>query len=305
MDEFHFQLSILNYQFPFPMAKSPQKPQGFVANNLVAESSPLGLNTEAEVLETEEVNEGYFLLKDLEDVYTDTIIRLIAVNGRNQSPIRLTPFQTRSGRLMTGQEDIPLEEKKKKYVQVVDAYTNYTLIHNMTLDLNNPYDVITWNWVKYFPLLALKAENVNEDTLFFVENKKDFVRKKISLREKRDRASDIIRDANVFEIVDICLLIGEKAENFARQELVEQLRDIADKDPDRILSKVDSPDRAYYSMIKHLAQLGYFTVNNGTYSYKNATIGRDEQGTVAWLKDRNNLDEFNYLQRELKNAHRI
>src|SRR4051812_5008300 len=199
------------------MATPPKNPANFKANNLLDES-PTGLmstDTAAGDPETAEAADDsevvhLDLLPDLDEVYSDTIIRIVAINGRNQSPVRITPFQTKNGKLLTGQEDIPFEEKKKRYVKIIDEMTNFTFQDNIVLDLTNQFDKITWGWIQYFPFLAKTAEDVNEETLFFVENKKAFIRKKITMRQKRDKATDLVRQADMSELIDLALLLGEK-----------------------------------------------------------------------------------------------
>jgi len=179
----------------------------------------------------------------------------------------------------------------------VDMYGNNKVLRitkNITLNMENDNDRLTFNQLKFHPRFAkggnsvLTLHNVEEASIDYV-----------TLKDKEAEANAIVKE-----------LVGKNLELFARVLLVpikpgttesvikRAVYEKCEVNPELVISEWNSPERE----LKELLHLGIdkevFGKVNGVYSFRGETIGTSFEMALSWLK--NNDDLIPSIRKELK-----
>lgn len=226
------------------------------------------------------------------NVTTKKKVILRSVYGKQQGPLLVCPVTDQITGQLKGVKNLS-EEEKRNTVRVVSLDTFRTISDGLVLNLDNPVDLIDWEWLKETTEIALSFEEAQHSVncLFYVEDLDLEVEKKVSKRDLVYTAMNYIKEASSYKKSEVCRLLGQDVRYFNQLQIDDYLTSLAFETPLRITTVFE--DKNSKTKLFFYALLDKKIINRGqggVYRYEDVTLGLTEEQALYWLKDSINTD---------------
>ena len=240
--------------------------------------------------ETKELSKEEELIRMLKDRKK---IVLLARYGKTQGPLTLTPVMDPVTGQMRGVKLLS-EQEKQKAIRVVDPNTNRKIVDRMTFDYDNEVDRIDWEWIVHNKeIVASRAETLkSEVALFFVDNYEQEQKEKVSLRELRLKAGNLVNKMSEVERLQVMRLFGADASYLKPFEISEFLYDKAENFPEMLIQRANDQNAKEKIFIMDAVKANAIVHDEATkvFSYGSMKIGTTLESVISWIKDPENKD---------------
>jgi len=217
-------------------------------------------------------------------------VRLIAVDSKyNVAPYFIAPkFNEKTKQYDTGQS-FKNDEEKAACPYVIDEETSIPVKHLQTFDLNNPIDAIVFKFIMLDLALADNKKSVNPLVhRFYVEDKEEEAKITISKTREKIEAFNFIKSMSLEEMMDFARLMQVWARSLSATQIEGKLYDLADEDPEKIISAYTDRNRKHKQFLHKLVDRAVLHMENGKFMYGNELIGINEDYSIEWMKDPKN-----------------
>lgn len=236
-------------------------------------------------------------------------ITFAAFHPRTQLPVTCRPGMDKSGKIYTGQgksgywESLTKDEKDKIDFLVTPT-TSYTLEDGKVLDLENPYDAVTWKWLQRHPYLTLERSKRNKDNVFFVVNPQKEAQMYLDTTAKVDEARPAVRKLSSADQARVASALGlHAAETFPPEQLLQWMLQKANTDPQAVLDAINPENRGKVNAKNFLTKAVMFGVierlKDGLFYFggeKGINIGHSEDMVIDYLLNPENKDRVRGMQ---------
>lgn len=249
---------------------------------------------------TKELSREEQLIKKLKD---DKKIILKARYGKTQGPLILCPVIDPVTGQMRGVKALSDEDKKKE-LRVVDQSTSRKITDGIEINYDNVVDRIDWEWIVYNKEISSSRKECwqGETSLFFVEDYAGEQKQKVSDRELKLEAQNLIMNLSDDRRNEVTRLFGVPAHQMEPFEVKEFLYEKAEKFPKLVIDRVKDEKAKEKLFVMELTDAGIIKQDAETkvFLYGDLKLGSSFESLISWVRDQENQDLVREMQLLLK-----
>lgn len=191
----------------------------------------------------------------------------------------------------------------------------FDIVDGTTFDLDNTQERFIWEAIKNCPLIApdMYAKDKNGNSLingdakrygiaeFYIERPGAESQRRVSRKKlKHDAESYIYQDERGAEgRVLKARLLGHKMDNMPDADVTDYLLQVAEKDPEKIISLYTGGDTAVRLLFIEARDKHIINYKNKLYIYAdNVVLGATDEAAILYLKDPKNANVYKLIKQD-------
>ncbi len=238
---------------------------------------------------------------------TDQIITLRCVYKITE--VRIYPVKDKNtGRLLGNVKpvdangDIILSLEERASGQYFAKATDSVLLKDgYTLNLADPYDKATWEWLKHSKKIAMSLEDAAKtpSAEFYVFMPEVEAAKSVSVSKSKAKAFQFVVESSTERNYQVCRLLGHRMDGLPYTQVEEFLFSLCETNPKKIIETfTDSKMKTRLFLMDALDKNVIVFINN-IFMYKTQPLGTDEDYVISWLQDPANITLVTMIKDEL------
>tara|TARA_R110002020_G_scaffold178035_2_gene370804 strand:- start:1827 stop:2507 length:681 start_codon:yes stop_codon:yes gene_type:complete len=172
---------------------------------------------------------------------------------------------------------------------------NWDSLGEAKLDLDNPVDSATYEWLKGHPMVTAAHPRIK------LINEGERVDKTLSHKRLLTQAYNIVDKLQGTKLANFARVLGLSTLHISEDALKTGVFEFTDNNPSLIIEEWEDKDRSVKEMLKTGHEKGIFKVNKaGVWAWGENNMGINFEQAVEFLKAKENADLIPGINKELK-----